>query len=175
MGYLFGANHERAVAFVIRTRWINFILVLAAYAALHMLFLGRNAPYEAPHDGFHSMKYLALAIPFAWLMTLTLIGFFARNLNGKSTMVALLNRAIFPSYIIHQTVTVAAAYYLVNSRQDPIVAFAITALVTAGGSAVFYLLATVAPMPIQLAMGLQPDGWNIRPVTSLQPSESSAG
>jgi len=43
-----------------------------------------------------------------------LFGYAARYLNRPSNTIAYANRAVYPFYILHQTITVALAYYLMD-------------------------------------------------------------
>ena len=49
-----------------------------------------------------------------WSWILVLFGFAAKNLNRPSRKLAYANRAVYPFYILHQTVTVGIGYYLMN-------------------------------------------------------------
>ncbi|MEM6892651.1 MAG: acyltransferase family protein [Bacteroidota bacterium] len=49
-----------------------------------------------------------------WSWILVLFGYAAKYLNRPSTTIAYANRAVYPFYILHQTITVALAYYLLD-------------------------------------------------------------
>lgn len=49
-----------------------------------------------------------------WSWILVLFGFAAKYLNRTSKTIAYANRAVYPFYILHQTITVALAYYLMD-------------------------------------------------------------
>ncbi|MEM8763234.1 MAG: acyltransferase family protein [Bacteroidota bacterium] len=49
-----------------------------------------------------------------WSWILVLFGYAAKYLNRPSTTIAYANRAVYPFYILHQTITVALAYYLMD-------------------------------------------------------------
>lgn len=51
-----------------------------------------------------------------WSWILVLFGYAANLLNTSSTFLSYANRAVYPFYILHQTVTVAIAYYLINLK-----------------------------------------------------------
>jgi peptidoglycan/LPS O-acetylase OafA/YrhL len=54
-------------------------------------------------DGFH-----------IWTIILSVIGYSMRYLNFKNNYLSYLNTAVYPFYIIHQAVIVAAGYYVVQ-------------------------------------------------------------
>ncbi|MEL6483298.1 MAG: acyltransferase family protein [Bacteroidota bacterium] len=49
-----------------------------------------------------------------WSWILVLFGYGAQFLNRPSSTIAYANRAVYPFYILHQTITVALAYYLMD-------------------------------------------------------------
>ncbi|MBW1297046.1 acyltransferase family protein [Aquimarina litoralis] len=49
-----------------------------------------------------------------WSWILVLFGYAATYLNRKSAILTYCNRAVYPFYILHQTITVAIGYYLMN-------------------------------------------------------------
>lgn len=49
-----------------------------------------------------------------WLWILAILGYGAKYLNKKSSILRYANQAVYPFYILHQTVTVVLAYYLMN-------------------------------------------------------------
>ncbi len=49
-----------------------------------------------------------------WSWILTLFGFAAKYLNRKSEVLRYSNEAVYPFYILHQTVMMVIAYYLID-------------------------------------------------------------
>jgi len=49
-----------------------------------------------------------------WSWVLTLFGFASKFLNKRSKMLSYCNEAVYPFYILHQTVMIIIAYYLMN-------------------------------------------------------------
>lgn len=49
-----------------------------------------------------------------WSWLLTLFGYAAQYLNKPSKLLAYCNEAVYPFYILHQTVTIVLAYYIMN-------------------------------------------------------------
>ncbi len=59
--------------------------------------------------------YLCLYALTAWLWVFTAIGYGKRYLDKKHPALAYINRAVYPFYILHQTVIVVIAYYVVKT------------------------------------------------------------
>ncbi|SED22572.1 Peptidoglycan/LPS O-acetylase OafA/YrhL, contains acyltransferase and SGNH-hydrolase domains [Tenacibaculum sp. MAR_2009_124] len=49
-----------------------------------------------------------------WSWILALFGFSAKHLNRKSTILNYANEAVYPFYILHQTIMIVIAYYLIE-------------------------------------------------------------
>ena len=49
-----------------------------------------------------------------WSWILVLFGYAAKFLNKKSELLSYANRAVYPFYILHQTITIITAYFLMN-------------------------------------------------------------
>lgn len=56
-----------------------------------------------------------LKIVNLWSWILILFAYAAEHLNKKSKSLAYANRAVYPFYILHQTITICIAYYLMDS------------------------------------------------------------
>lgn len=62
--------------------------------------------------------YLSLYAVTAWLWVFTAIGYGKCYLNRKHRALAYLNSAVYPFYILHQTVIVVIAYYVVKTSDS---------------------------------------------------------
>jgi len=49
-----------------------------------------------------------------WSWILALFGFASKYLNKKSKILSYLNEAVYPFYILHQTVMIVIAYFLID-------------------------------------------------------------
>lgn len=110
-GFLVARHHAALIGAIIARRWIS-----AGIATVLTVFLYDHAwtgsglqigGYENETPLFKTALFA-----LAWSMILTLIGFAALHFNRRSETLTWLNRMIFPLYIVHQTVTVAALYYV---------------------------------------------------------------
>ena len=73
-----------------------------------------------------------------WAWILTLFGFGARYLNRPSKTLAYANQAVYPFYILHQSITVVCGYFLMDLDWSIEVKFVLLTLVTFGGSWLIY-------------------------------------
>jgi glucan biosynthesis protein C len=103
--FLFGygiAKHEGIWQSVERLRWIALVLAVLVYAAMIVAVVlnlgGRVRPFIWALD--------------QWVWILMLLGFARRLMNVDSPARRYLTDAVFPFYIIHQTVIVVAGYHL---------------------------------------------------------------
>ncbi|MGY3792086.1 acyltransferase family protein [Aquimarina sp. 433] len=65
-----------------------------------------------------------------WSWILVLFGYAAKYLNRRSNILAYCNRAVYPFYILHQTITVGIGYYLMNLEWNITLKFIIMVLGT---------------------------------------------
>lgn len=80
----------------------------------------------------------ALMTLYAWSMIVLLLGLAQRFLNRKSRLLAYLTEAIFPYYILHQTIIVIAGYYLTQMALGAWSEFALVLVITVGGCALVH-------------------------------------
>lgn len=73
-----------------------------------------------------------------WAWMLTIFGFAAAYLNKKSPTLAYANEAVYPFYILHQTVTVALGYYLMHVNLGLALKFGLMTVGTFGISWLVY-------------------------------------
>lgn len=75
-----------------------------------------------------------------WAWILALFGFAAKHLNKKSQTLAYANEAVYPFYILHQTVMLIFAYYLIDADWTLWEKFFVLVLATFGVSWIIYEL-----------------------------------
>jgi peptidoglycan/LPS O-acetylase OafA/YrhL len=105
-------RHPALVHSLARQRWVALCAGIATYAVLQTLFFsGALGPMVA---NVWRLDYCLLASfnIFAWLFAIT--GFFARHMTRRPAALAYATEAVYPFYILHQTVIVIAAYHLAS-------------------------------------------------------------
>ena len=90
-----------------------------------------------------------------WSWILVLFGYAAHFLNRKSNLLSYCNRAVYPFYILHQTITIIIAYYIQHLNWSFFEKFAILALGTFGVSWVIYHFIILNIPLIQPLFGLK--------------------
>lgn len=134
-------------------------LAVIACAALFTLHgLGDGTP------AWESAGAVARAV-LAWTAILGLLGFAQTRLHHDGPVRRYLTEAIFPYYIAHQTIIVAAGYWLKQTGAQPELVFGVILLTTTLGCALTYEVARrmnwlrpmlgLKPSPVET----QPAGW----------------
>ena len=128
-------------------RWWKLAALIAAFAfvpvaAAELVYPG-NTPFPPqfllPYYCFRSVQGAAAVI--------ALIGVADRFWNRDHPLRATLTEAVFPFYIIHQTIIVVVGWYLLRFGLPPLAEFLILTPVTAAGCVLFYLLGRrIAPL-----------------------------
>lgn len=77
---------------------------------------------------------------YAWTCILTLLGFGQRFLNRESRQLRYLTGAIFCYYVLHQTITVVAGYYLTEYQLGVVVESVLVLAITVSGCMLGYEL-----------------------------------
>jgi surface polysaccharide O-acyltransferase-like enzyme len=85
-----------------------------------------------------SFVFSYVKIIYAWSCILTLLGFGQRVLNRQSRVLRYLTSAIFCYYVLHQTITVVAGYYLTQMRLGAVAEGCALAIITIGGCVAGY-------------------------------------
>ncbi|MEO1255198.1 MAG: glucan biosynthesis protein, partial [Bacteroidota bacterium] len=75
-----------------------------------------------------------------WAWILTIFGFASQYLNRKSTAVMYANRAVYPFYILHQTIIIIIGFYLYEKDWGLMIKFPIILIGTFVGSFLIYEL-----------------------------------
>ncbi|UOQ68812.1 acyltransferase family protein [Hymenobacter volaticus] len=75
-----------------------------------------------------------------WCWILICVGFGRRYLNRNSPLLQRANEAVYPFYILHQTVLIALGYYVLQWSVPNAVSFLVIALGTFGGTLLLYAI-----------------------------------
>jgi glucans biosynthesis protein C len=73
-----------------------------------------------------------------WAWILTIFGFAARHLNKPSATLAYANQAVYPFYILHQTITIIIGYFIYDMDWNLAVKFSLMTIGTFGFSWLIY-------------------------------------
>ncbi|PWE18922.1 hypothetical protein DDZ18_01510 [Marinicauda salina] len=151
---LFGYFAAKSPAFWagVRRAWP----LAAAYAAGFTLLAATLAALGWPDLGeAASAAFSMITVLYAWSVIVTLLGLGQRFLDRDGPARRYLTEAIFPFYILHQTITVAAGYYIAQAGWSVWTQFGVLVAITVGGCfAGFELVRRVAPL--RPLFGLKP-------------------
>jgi surface polysaccharide O-acyltransferase-like enzyme len=112
--------------------------------ALGLASYGILATIEALYPGRTTPPHLAMALDRAamavmmWTMSLVMLRLADTLLNRDHKWRSILSEAIFPCYIVHQTIIVLVAWWLLPARLPAPAAFALILAATAAGCWAFY-------------------------------------
>lgn len=149
--FLFGSPD--LLAALNRQRWLSLGIGLAAYAALTVCFFAgavRPVIVEADRPAYGILSAVNV---MAWLFTI--IGFANRYLTRRPAFLAEATEAVYPFYMLHQTVTVIAVYWQLRLGVPSVAGFVLAVLATFLGTSAIYF---VVVRPI----------WFVRPLFGLK-------
>jgi hypothetical protein len=148
-----------------RNRRTSFLIAFASILVINY-FRWNNAEPEIPNMANYWRMYAQMSLfPLtAWCWIFTAIGYGKRYLNKKHSIQNYINEAVYPFYILHQTVIVIIVYYVVQSPDSVYGKFIFTfitsfILVTC----IYHLL--IRPYPVmRFLFGMKPKKKEIKPV-----------
>ena len=127
---------------------------IAGGLAICVLFIRANRGMLAGID----MRdiYGLLRVVYAWTAILTILGFAQRYLNRESRALGYLSEAVFPYYILHQTIIVVVAFQFIGSNISLGYELAAILLATFGGCALLHEFVIRRSRFLRPLFGLKP-------------------
>jgi len=133
----FGLAGSRGVLPWLARRWVPFLAVAAA-AYLVVAGIERTWPRSAaPYP--YGLIYAGARGVQGWATIAALLGIADRYWNRDGRWRPMLTEAVFPFYIVHQTIIVVGAYWLMGAGLPGWAEFAVLVAATAAGCWAFYL------------------------------------
>ncbi|MDE1147854.1 MAG: acyltransferase family protein [Azospirillaceae bacterium] len=130
--FLFGFLMARSPVFrqrFIAGRWVALVVAVAAYAGV----IGFNWVYRADDAVPPTALHLTMRFVYAadqWAAITAILGFGARHLTRENAALRYLTPAVFPFYLVHQTVIVILAHYLARAALPQVLEAAILVAAT---------------------------------------------
>lgn len=152
--FLFGfalAGSAPVLDACVRWRWLAAALGIGGYGFILAVELGLDG--DAPR-WIYPLYGAAHAIQ-QWGTIVALIGFAERHWNRDAPVRQLLTEAVFPFYLVHQTIIVVVAYWLIPANLAGGAEFAILVAATVAGCWAFYLIGRRIPL-LRPLIGLRP-------------------
>ena len=120
-----------------RQRFFSLAVGLIAYAFLYVGFFAGTVRATIPPEIRPVFALLSAVNVMAWLFAI--IGFAHRHLTRRPAFLAEATEAVYPFYLLHQTVTVIAVYWLLKLDVPPLAGFFAAVLLTFLGTALLYV------------------------------------
>lgn len=154
LGFLVAKHHAAVIGAIVARRHASALmsLTLAAYLYVYA-WTDAGRFFIGDYDRMTPL-FKILLFALAWSTILAAVGYAALHLNRASMALAWLNRKIFPLYIVHQTVVVAALFYVLPLGLGVWTEYALVLVTTAAGSLLFAILADFLPSPLKPLVGL---------------------
>lgn len=154
--FLFGFAIAKNQAFFdrcVQLRWIALAIALTCWAALIVYF---NAYSETPPPEWLRLAMRGVRELDAWCAIIAAIGLAHRYLRSNDgPLRQILTQAIFPFYLIHQTIIVVAGHYLDEIQLPLPIEAPLLVAITMAGCWLFYDLGRRAPL-LRIWIGLSP-------------------
>ncbi len=162
--FLFGfaiAKYEPFFERCVRLRWIALALALTSWAALMVYFNAYSAEDAVPPEWMRTI-FRAVRELDAWCAIVACIGFAHHHLrDADGPMRRLLTQAIFPFYLIHQTIIVVTGFYLDDLQLPLWIEAPVLIGTTALGCWLFFDLGRRVPW-LRVWIGLPSKGVDVR-------------
>ncbi len=112
----------------------KYFLVTGIISFFVMLFITHK--YEDSTIRHFTEAFIKVLNLWSWI--LVLFGYAAKYLNKKSNVLSYSNEAVYPFYILHQTVMIVIAYFLIDFKWTLGLKASIMIVGTFGGSWLLY-------------------------------------
>ena len=139
---------------IISRRHASLALSLTIAACLYVFSWTGAGGYSIGDYNEMTPLFKVLLFALAWSTILAAVGYAAAHLNKGSRALSWLNRKIFPLYIVHQTVVVAALFYVLPLGLGVWTEYLLVAAATVTGSLLFAILADLLPSSLKPLVGL---------------------
>ena len=108
-------------------------IAIITIVAINYFRWNQLEPYQLITDWQHDWRtylYRSLYPITAWGWVFTAIGYGKRYLNKKHKALDYINQAVYPFYILHQTVIVIIVYYVVQTSDTIMMKYLFTVIVS---------------------------------------------
>lgn len=116
-----------------RNRRASLLIALLSIFFINYLRWNQLEPYQLLENWQYDWRtylYRSLYPVTAWSWVFTAIGYGKRYLNKKHKVLDYVNQAVYPFYILHQTVIVIIVYYVVQTTDTIMMKYLFTVLVS---------------------------------------------
>lgn len=128
----------RPVLFEAVARWWKVALVLGAIAFLPVAWIEWTWPGDTRAPAWVFLPYHVARNVNGWLIIIALLGIADAKWNRDHPKRAMLAEAVFPFYIVHQTIIVVVGWWLLQGQVAALPSFLILVAATVTGCWLFY-------------------------------------
>lgn len=116
-----------------RNRRLSFTIAFASFLLINYIRWNDLQPWDRLdhwRSDWRTYAYLALTPIMAWSWVLAGIGYGKKYLNKKHRALSYLNEAVYPFYILHQSVMLVLIYYIVQVQETILMKYLFTVAAT---------------------------------------------
>lgn len=117
-----------------RNRKTSMLIATLLYLTVNYIRWNEISPWDIYPDNTTSYAYtylyLSLTPAIAWSMVMGLVGYGKKYLNRKHSFLNYGNEVLYPFYILHQTVIVIIAFYVVQTGESILAKYLFIVLLT---------------------------------------------
>ncbi|MBL7994332.1 acyltransferase family protein [bacterium] len=132
LGYIL-ASQRNIWQTIERLRFKSLSFGCISFIILFVIWESNYEPNKIEYAVYRVLRSLNI-----WCWILILLGFGRRHLNFNNSVLKYTNEAVYPFYIVHQTVTVVAGYYLISWDIPILPKFLVVTGLTIGFSWIIY-------------------------------------
>jgi glucan biosynthesis protein C len=156
--FLFGS--PELLSALNRQRFLSLGIGVASYAAFYIVYVNGEARPVIPEAQLYGYVLLSAGNTTAWLFTV--VGFANRYLTRRPAFLFEATEAVYPFFLLHQTVMIVAVYWLLRLQVPALTAFVLTVLATFVGTSIIYLCVVRPLWFVRPFFGLKMTGVRIR-------------
>jgi glucan biosynthesis protein C len=115
-----------------RNRQTSLTFAVITIIAINYFRWNKLEPHNVFADYQHDVRtylYIALYALTAWFWVFTAVGYGKRYLNKQHHVLSYVNQAVYPFYILHQTMIVILVYYVVQTNDTILMKYLFTVVV----------------------------------------------
>lgn len=142
-----------------RNRRLSLLLAFITIIAINYFRWNAVEPWDSIsswQSDWRTYAYLALYPLTGWLWVFALIGYGKKYINRRHKFMNYVNEAVYPFYILHQTIIVMLAYYVVQVSDSILSKYIFIVLVTFALSMLLYHLVIREINVLRYLFGMSP-------------------
>jgi len=132
--FLFGS--PELLAALNRQRFLSLGIGIATYAVFYLVYVHGAVRLVISRNDLPAYALVSAVNTMAWLFAI--IGFANRYLTRRPAFLVEATEAVYPFYLLHQTVMVIAVYWVLRFGAPPLMGFVATVLATFFGTSAIY-------------------------------------